>query len=179
MPEVKPMKLVGIGGGEGELREFAPGDKLPPEAIPWVVNASFSASKVEADQSIANNTSTKITFNIEDFDVGGGYDPATSAYTVPPGGGGKWVFGAALIYTATSSDDTLSLRLYKNGSQVGNIGYGAAGRVTSPTASGITMVSVAPGDTVELYAYLAVTSGSRNVRGAAGTTRFFGYKVND
>ena len=33
MPEVKPLKLVDVGGGQGELREFAPGDTLPDALI--------------------------------------------------------------------------------------------------------------------------------------------------
>ncbi|MDH4873008.1 hypothetical protein [Pseudomonas sp. BN515] len=138
----------------------------------------FSASKVSAVQSIANGTSTKITFETEDFDFGGGYNPATSVFTVPANGAGKWVFGASLVFQGTASDDVISIRLYKNGSQVGNIGHAPAGRPNTGGPSGITFIDVAAGDTLEIYGRLDTTSGARDVYGAAGTSRFYGFKVD-
>lgn len=151
----------------------------------WVVLArgdravlAFSASKVSPVQSIANGTSTKITFETEDFDFGSNYNPATSVFTVPANGAGKWVFGASLVFQGTAGDDVISIRLYKNGSQVGNIGHAPAGRPNTGGPSGITLIDVAVGDTLEIYGRLDTTSGARDVYGATGTSRFYGFKVD-
>lgn len=174
--------IVGeVAGAPGRVAKGTDGQvfKMVAGSPAWAPVVSFSASKVSGgDQNIAANAATKITFETEDFDTGSGYNPATSRYTIPSGAGGKWFFGAAIIFTASNSDDAMSIRIYKNGAQVANIGYAFAGKVVLPTISGSTMFEVADGDYLEIYVYSAVSTGTRPILALSGTTRFYGFKAD-
>ena len=78
----------------------------------------FFASS-SSDQVINNNSTTKLTFSNEVYDVGGVYDPSNYRFT--PGFSGKSNISAGLwIYDAQSSIFRVDLRLYKNGSYIVN-----------------------------------------------------------
>ena len=72
---------------------------------------SFSVG-LSGNQTLTNNTWTKITFNSEDFDVGGNF--ASNKYTAPSAG--KYVFTHAIyMWVSGGSDwDNYSIKFYKN-----------------------------------------------------------------
>ena len=75
---------------------------------------AFSASQ-GSSQSIANNTTTKLTsISTEDFDTDS--DFASDKFT--PTTAGKYFFILNLIYQTSSDGQYAGVRLYKNGSQV-------------------------------------------------------------
>lgn len=72
-----------------------------------------------ANQSIANNTLTVATFDVEDFDVGGLHDVVTnnSRFTVPAGGDGIYlIIGQSSWGGRPASGGRVGVFIYKNGS---------------------------------------------------------------
>lgn len=47
MAEVKPLKLVDLGGGAGRLEEFAAGDQVPKEALPALTKTDVGLGSVD------------------------------------------------------------------------------------------------------------------------------------
>jgi hypothetical protein len=100
-----------------------------------VGNGPIFSAYNDADQSISNTTTTKITFNTENFDSNSNF--ASSRFT--PTVAGYYVFTNLLFignYTNTGTNE-LEPTLYKNGSGAGSsfIGYGQ--NVLLGTAGGI------------------------------------------
>ena len=75
--------------------------------------------KITTNQSVADSTSTVITFNAEEFDTDGFHDNATnnSRITIPTGKGGKYLLiGASQISASTAG--TRGMTIFKNGATV-------------------------------------------------------------
>ncbi len=130
----------------------------------------FFASKT-SNQSIPNNTKTKVTFTSEDFDTGS--DFASSTYTVPSDG--KYFFYTKLLCD-NSSGDTAKIYFYKNGSQFvehRNSSHGANRRTYSMSA----ILDLSASDTIEVYKFQDGGS-ARDVDGDSNRSTFFtGYKI--
>jgi hypothetical protein len=77
---------------------------------------AFSAY-MSANQTIPNETFTKIAFNTENFDVGGCYDTSNYRFTVPSGQAGKYVIVAKSAVDGLDDQESISIALYKNGSR--------------------------------------------------------------
>jgi hypothetical protein len=88
----------------------------PAVSTPTMVGCSLSRN---SDQTVSNNTSTNVTFNLESFDTNSFHDNATnnSRITIPTGYGGTYEFIMRLGIT-TNTSGTRYLRLYKNGTLV-------------------------------------------------------------
>tara|TARA_R110000796_G_scaffold249000_1_gene376357 strand:+ start:430 stop:936 length:507 start_codon:yes stop_codon:yes gene_type:complete len=81
------------------------------------VNTPCFFASSSADQTINNNTTTKLTFSNEVYDVGGVYNNSTYRFT--PGFSGKSNISAGLwTYDAQSSFFRVDLWLYKNNSMI-------------------------------------------------------------
>ena len=99
MPEIVPLKLVDVGSGAGELREFASGDVLPASMVPapTLTKADVGLSNVDntsdADKPIS--TATQSALN--------GKEAAISKST----GYAKWT-GSAWTFTNSTFVDTTS-----------------------------------------------------------------------
>ena len=106
----------------------------------------FLAAKT-SDQSISNNTNTKVTFTSEDFDTGS--DFASSTYTAPSAG--KYFFYTKLLSDCTSGE-TVKIFFYKNGSQFvehRNTTHGSNRRTFSMSA----ILDLSASDTIEVYKF--------------------------
>lgn len=78
------------------------------------VRDGFTAHKSANQTGIASATWTKITFDTEDWDIGGNYDAANSRFL--PITKGKYLIGATLHFSAGTVDQTAFLvAVYKNG----------------------------------------------------------------
>ena len=130
----------------------------------------FLAAKT-SDQSISNNTNTKVTFTSEDFDTGS--DFASSTYTAPSAG--KYFFYTKLLSDCTSGE-TVKIFFYKNGSQFvehRNTTHGANRRTFSMSA----ILDLSASDTIEVYKFQDGGS-SRDIDGDSNRSTFFmGYKL--
>ena len=80
---------------------------------------AFQAT-LSSNQSISNNTPTKVQFNSENFDTDATYDPSTN-YRFTPAVAGKYHVTARLRYTDASAEDKFEdVYIYKNGSGTGS-----------------------------------------------------------
>jgi len=77
---------------------------------------AFEAS-LSGDQSISNNTSTKITFNTEQFDTAGAYDNSSNYRFTPQTAGKYYVYCKVELYGgSTNSLEACFVQIKKNGS---------------------------------------------------------------
>ena len=112
--------------------------------------------RLSSNQSISNDTWTKIQFNTEDWDTNTAYDNSTNyRFTVPTGLSGKYLFCYTAVIGDLNDGKRGAVRLYLNGS--GN-NYGRENSYSSSTgantySNGQLMVDLSASDYVELYAY--------------------------
>ena len=137
---------------------------------------SFGAY-LNANQSISNNTNTKINFNTEYWDSDGKFDTSTNRFT--PGIAGKYFFNSSLRYDNGGSYE-VSLIIYKNGSEYIKVRFNQNSSVETIQVTGILELDT--DDYVEIYGRQA-QGGSVSVNGDTNgtdsvTARFFGYKLN-
>ena len=134
---------------------------------------NFEASKSDSNQSISNNTTTKVTFNNEVFDTDSAY--ASDKFTVPSGEGGKYFFYSAIEW----NNDDRGIRviyLYKNGSNVKKIFNQDGHDQGSQMASCGALLNLSAGDYIEVYCYQS-TGDPENVIANSDGTYFGGFKL--
>jgi hypothetical protein len=139
--------IPGVGGGGGGA----------------FVGCSASNS---ANQSLANNTATLLTWNAEHFDTDAIHDTSTNPgrFTVPAGMGGKWQMVAHLTFASHATGQrTVELRVNGGTDPVVRDRRGAfTGDCYVSFAAPV--LNLAAGDYVELYG-LQNSGGALNVYG--------------
>ena len=140
---------------------------------------SFYVSKSSSDdQTLSNNTTTKITFDTEGVDVGNNF--ASNKYTVPSAG--KYFFEAQ-VKGETNLDSkiaNMTVYIYKNGSVIAatsNILTAGYEKLISLNLS--TLLNLAQNDYLEVYMNLNwESSATISVKGGShATTHFLGFKI--
>ena len=135
---------------------------------------SFSVHKNGSNQSIPNNTYTKVTFSTEEFDIGGYFDTTNSRFTPPAG---YYSFNASGLLLASSDTHIIVLSLYKNGVSYKLGPYNRASG-TGSIGAGINCLAAANGtDYFELYIFQ--DNGTQNLSGAATNSYFMGHRIGD
>ena len=132
---------------------------------------------LSADQSISNNTATKINWNAERFDIGSVYDTSSYRFTIPSGYAGKYHIYSQIMMSLVDSA-TLVLYLYKNGSQI-LVNEKLVGALGNRDIIISTTVDCAVGDYFEMYCYQN-TGVSKNIESEAsnnGPSLFGAYKL--
>ena len=141
----------------------------------------FRAQMSGSDQTVSDDTDTKLIFNNEIFDIGGQYDHSSN-YRFTPTSAGKYLIGGFAFYYNTGTNlYRVQLILYKNGSahsNLGNfgssdnslgIGYGHLGQTTIVDANGT-------GDYFEIYGKLRFGSGTGQFNTGTASS-FYGAKL--
>jgi hypothetical protein len=123
---------------------------------------------LSANQTMADNTWTKIQFDTEDFDTDSAYDPSTNyRFTVPSGEGGKYFFYFyGNIYSSGGSsfvgwDYNLQIRVNSETDTTARLStyhYPIAGW-TAQSAELRGIVTLSAADTVEFYVKCNVSAG--------------------
>ena len=141
---------------------------------------SFFARKTTT-QSLSNDTNTLVTFDTEDFDTDSAF--ASSRFTVPSGKAGKYFIYSA-CYFQPNAEANLSYaqaNIYKNGSIYHHVNNDFRSyRIFTFTSINSTIIDLAVGDYIEIYAF---TSGTSTVILEDDNTRvdrmnvFYGYKI--
>lgn len=164
------VKLVSSSGGSVELAAPTTASNytatMPANTGTVITTAStfagtgpaFDARK-SATQSVANNTFTKIIFDVEAFDTNSNYDTTTGLFT--PTVAGYYQFNAAVGFSGQTSQ-SLAINFYKNGA---NTAYAALCSVNANGAQafGSTLVYCnGSTDNVSVYAWQN-SGGSVNV----------------
>ena len=117
-----------------------------------VTNTPAFRATVNADQTVADSTWTKINFDVIDYDTHSAYSTANKRFTVPTGHGGKYLFTAGANFYL---DDTrrIGIRLYVNGAQRqhGRTDFESASANSFMCATSTFIVELSVGDYVEAY----------------------------
>lgn len=111
----------------GSNGQILTADSTQALGLKWATPASgstFSGCSLykSTDQSIANATTTIITFDSENYDVDGYHDNSTnnSRITIPSGKAGKFLFDGCIAWGGNTTGQR-SASLYKNGSAIRNL----------------------------------------------------------
>ena len=138
---------------------------------------SFTVDK-DGNQTINQNTWTKLTFNTEETDPNSRFNTSTYEFTAPAAG--QYFFhGRAQINSLTSQSDYFYLRFYVNDAQPSGDATEAVTGGFATTAVNRTFLSVSgvlnlsANDEVSLYAY--TTAGQRTI--ASQSSCFSGFRL--
>jgi hypothetical protein len=156
-------------GNDTERARIASGGQLTLANQP-AFRASFSTS---TDTTFTINT--KLPFNTLVFDRNSNYSTANSRFTAPVTG--VYEIFAAVYGTSSGGASTMGLRLYRNGSDIGNtvsdINIGnSGGQIGISTIALQQLVQLTAGDYVEIFC--TAYNGS-TFRVFTGTSTFAGY----
>jgi hypothetical protein len=145
-------------------------------------NTPAFEAKMSADQTLSNDTLTKVNFNTEVFDTAGNYDH-TSNYRFTPTTAGKY-YVYSTVRGSSSSNSTVAqidVIIYKNGSAYSSSGISFKnnnGNEQSPTVTNVIDFN-GSSDFVEIYVRNGVTSGTPSVQADTFTSSatFGAYKI--
>jgi len=140
---------------------------------------AFQATK-SSSQTVSHATTTKITFDTETFDTNNAF--ASSKFTVPSGQNGNYYIYNLLLASRSTDSDMYRLKsmLYKNGSQVQEVGLNLAGTDGRDLLVNLIIsMSLSVGDYLEIYTNTASSSTSSiSIIGGSTITSVFGaYKL--
>ena len=134
---------------------------------------AFQAEFQNGDQTISNNTNTKVIFSTETFDTDSRYDPTTNYRFTPVTTGKYFVYADILPQTGNYSFDIL---IFKNGSV--SFKQRVGGVTVDPISIGVHgIVDITSStDYIEVYAWQ--NSGSNKIiYGSASFGRFGAYRI--
>ena len=130
-----------------------------------------------SNQTITNNTWTKVQVNTEDLDSGSKYDHSSN-YRFTPTVAGRYVFEFSVnIFTSSQTDiNYIQVAIYKNGSShVFMYDDYQASRIYGSQTGGSCTITSDTDDYFELYARCQTNSGNNPVvQGHGGRVTYFG-----
>lgn len=114
------VKLVSSGGGSVEINPPATASSfvatMPARTGNVMMDGPAFSATLSSNQTITNNTHTKIQFNSENFDTNSNYDPATN-YRFTPTVAGYYQLNLSVCLTITDGRQYFyQPSIYKNGS---------------------------------------------------------------
>lgn len=138
-----------------------------------VATPAFGVYRSGSNQSISNNTATKVQLNTEDYDTANCFDSTTN-YRFTPTVAGYYQINGAIGFNATTMGITIAF-LYKNGS-AHKRGTDIRASQSGDSVGVVSTVIYFNGTTdyVELYGYINATSGSPIFVGDASLTYMTG-----
>ena len=146
-----------------------------------VGNTPMAAGYLNSNQTVSDNTPTKVQFNAEYYDTDSAYDKDTNyRFTVPSGKGGKYFIHAAVYGFGNNNDEReLGLDIYKNGAVIrrqymGNSGF-STGAPSAATITATTIADLSASDYIEFYAFVNVDSGTPAFFGSSTLTNIYTY----
>ena len=134
---------------------------------------------MSANQTLSNNTLTKVNLNTERFDTDSKYD--TSAYRFTPGVAGKYFVYIVGRGGSSSNVDvrTVNFRLYLNGST--RIGFQQSSynayNLNYMNVTVNTIIDLNTTDYLETYCAIDVSGGTPTVTGGTEFTLFGAYRI--
>ena len=140
---------------------------LPDNTPMWFVRKT-------SDQSLADNTYVKVTWNTEDIDTDSAF--ASDKFTVPSGKAGKYYISTGVGFYDNSTQEHHYVLIYKNGS---NVSANPSGITTTEDntdrywQTNNMIVDLAVNDYVEVYVLCDFGSGT----GTMNYSYFTGYKL--
>jgi hypothetical protein len=161
--------MIFRSGGATERGRFASGGQLT------LANQPAFRARLSTSGDITFTINTKLPFNAIVFDRNSNYSTANSRFTAPVTG--VYEIFAAVYGTSSGGASTMGLRLYRNGSDIGNtvsdINIGnSGGQIGISTIALQQLVQLTAGDYVEIFC--TAYNGS-TFRIFTGTSTFAGY----
>jgi hypothetical protein len=169
-------KLTSLGITDGTIvnADINASAAIAASKLSGVANTpAFQAEFQNADQTISNNTNTKVVFSTETFDTDSKYDNATN-YRFTPGTVGKYfVYADILPQTGNYSFDVM---IYKNGAI--SIKQRVGGVTVDPISISVHGIVDLTNTTDYLEIYCWQNSGSNKIiYGSSSFGRFGAYKL--
>lgn len=161
-------------GASGETVALASGASQT-----MAVNTPAFLAYRNSNQSLSDNTETKVQFNTEEFDSDNCFDNATNYRFTPTTAGKYFLFGTAFVGGSTADTTEYSIRIKKNGT---NIATNAIDRRTSGLGYNnqfiTSTISSANGssDYFELHVVM-IGGGTKNIVSGIQNTFFGAYKI--
>jgi hypothetical protein len=160
----------------GSNNQVLTADSSTATGLKWATPASGGTTFVGAsvyksgNQSIANNTTTTITWDSEDFDTNAFHDNSTnnSRMTIPVGYAGKYSI-TGLVSWGSSATGYRLVEIFKNGATAGFMWSGAMSAYYAVAV--IKILNLAEGDYVEIKGYQN-SGGNLNAAGTAAESYF-------
>jgi hypothetical protein len=119
---------------------------------------AFAVYLGTSDQSVSNNTYTKVQFNTEVFDTANCFDSTTN-YRFTPNVAGYYQFNWTVTATSASNQLRYIIPLYKNGSAYSYGAYGVPyASVTGIGSSSAVVYMNGTTDYVEVYGFITGTT---------------------
>ena len=144
------------------------------------VNEPAFMAYLDTNQTIANNTQTKVQCEVEVLDTAGTYDNSSN-YRWTPGVAGKYVIGWNVYADDIGDNKYLYGAIAKNGTagtkSFGNSIVQAGSAAIASQTSGEIIMDLDADDYVELFCKQDSGSGKNIKYGYAGTTHFYGYRI--
>jgi hypothetical protein len=129
---------------------------------------------LSGDQSIGNESWTKITFDTETWDTDSAF--ASNKFTVPTGEAGKYYIAAKTALDSIDDNELTAISIYKNGSQIGTTQFEARSPGTNKAQFLVvnTILDLSASDYLEVYAFHAEGA---SVNALSARSYFGGYKL--
>tara|TARA_A200000159_G_C7333723_1_gene344153 strand:- start:2638 stop:3186 length:549 start_codon:yes stop_codon:yes gene_type:complete len=180
--------ISNVGTSANQLVQLDANAKLPAVDGSQLTNVSSGGTpsfsvRLSSDQTVANQTTTKLALATEDWDTDSAWDTTNYNFTVPSGQAGKYYFtGHVIIGQIWGHDSTLyfsQVQIRKNDNNV------AEGRTYdfSATTKNLyvtinKMLDLAVGDVVDFRVYHnGAGQQNQNIYSGSAQTYFQGYKV--
>jgi hypothetical protein len=141
---------------------------IPSWATPSGSSGPAFSARSATEQTISQNTYTKVNFGTEDFDTASNF--ASSRFT--PTTAGYYQINASIILSSNSAGDFVGL-FYKNGTVYNRYSAAATALINFGAAGGMVVAMNGTTDYIEVYAYIG-GSGNPRIDSGSGQTQFSG-----
>ena len=132
---------------------------------------SFSVQR-STGQSLSNNSTTVILFNVVNHDTDSAYNTSTGEFTVPTGKAGKYFFCGHVRIDTTTDSSRLAGIIQVNGNSKAS--FNNVQRDEDSTAVSL-VIDLSVGDQVK-FGVFQNTGGSKNTK-SADNVMFMGFKL--
>jgi hypothetical protein len=135
------------------------------------VNTPAVSAYSNANQTVSDNTSTKVAFNAELYDTDSAFDTSTYRFTVPSGKAGKYYIFTSVYEYGNNNDERLkAIDIQLNGAVVRRyeiFGDSGTGFSNGGNVNLSAVLDLSAADYIEIFGKLDVNSGTPAFYGAA------------
>ena len=145
-----------------------------------VTNTPAFQALLSADQTLTDNVTTKVQFNTEDLDTDSCYDNATNYRFTPTVAGKYLVYSGLELKSTGNAIEFVILDIKKNDTtnNIRSIDNPADNQAAGIVIYGSSIIDMnGSTDFIEIYATIAVSSGSGTVEGSTRNSYFGAYKL--
>jgi len=172
---------LGVSGETFDIPSGVTLDSTGATITGALTNTPSFAAYASGDQALTDNAWTKLQFDTEIYDVGGGYDNVNDKFVVPAGEAGKYSFSARCnIDTAhnTAGASDIHIGIYVNGTIYSNQQQRWLGYPQRNVGVNLTQIlNLSVSDYVEIYNNCDDGQNSPNAESSDKHIYFEGFKL--